>query len=115
MKKVLLFAILLMGCEQKEVAADSLASVAGACSYDGRKTVEVLKNVEAVVEVVENFTFLVPKNDNSKRYIACNLPDNLTNLKKGQIVAFDADVKEIFPNERWAGVPIKITKFTIQE
>jgi hypothetical protein len=30
-------------------------------------------------------------------------------------VAFDADVKEIFPNERWAGLPIKITKFTIQE
>ncbi|MFN3850892.1 MAG: hypothetical protein ACK4NY_15770 [Spirosomataceae bacterium] len=112
MKKVLLFAILLMGCEQKEVAADSLASVAGACSYDGRKTVEVLKNVEAVIQIVENFTFIVPKGDQNKRYLACNLPDN---LKEGQRVAFDADVKEIFPNERWAGVPIKITKFTIQE
>lgn len=111
MKKVLVFAILLMGCEKKEDELSSIASLASDCSYDSRKTVEVLKSTEAAIQIVENFTFIVPKSDQNKRYVACNLPEN---LKEGQGLVFEGEVKEIYPNERWAGTPIKLTKITIK-
>lgn len=109
MKKILLAIILLASACKNEEVASELASIS--CDYDSRKTVEMIKNVEAIIEITQNFTFINHKNDDSKRYIACNLPSD---IKNGQNIVFSAEVKEIYPNERWAGTPIKLTSLTLK-
>jgi hypothetical protein len=78
-------------------------------SVVSRKTIEMIKDVEAVIEITPSFTFINQKNDDSKRYVACNLSND---IKNGQKIVFSAEIKEIFPNERWAGTPIKLTSLT---
>jgi hypothetical protein len=106
MKIFLLSIVILIAACQKENVAE-LSSIS--CEYDSRKTVEVIKNVEAVIEITPSFTFINQKNDDSKRYVACNLSND---IKNGQKIVFSAEIKEIFPNERWAGTPIKLTLLT---
>ena len=76
------------------------------CSVDDRKTVEFIENqvgrFEGNVIITEN---------NRRRFAPCNLPDKYK--KDGLKIIFSGEVKEIYPNERWAGIPLKVTKFKV--
>lgn len=74
------------------------------CSLDERKTVGSVKEQQGKIErlgdsyrIISKDTILVP----------CNLPDAFK--QDGKIILFSGDLKEIYPNERWAGLPFKIT------
>ncbi len=106
--KNIIFSILILSsaCQKEDVATiDSMDC------YSDRKTIETIKDIEAVIEITPSFTFINQKNDNSKRYVACNLSND---IKNGQNIVFSANLKEICPNERWAGQPIVITSMTLK-
>ncbi|HEY9872516.1 MAG TPA: hypothetical protein V6D12_03735 [Candidatus Obscuribacterales bacterium] len=77
------------------------------CTYDDRKTVNTVKNQKGKITLSGGIYVLVTEGTNSIRLGACNLPDAFK--KEGQSVLFSGEVKEIYPNERWAATPFKIT------
>ncbi|MBW4577330.1 MAG: hypothetical protein KME08_18840 [Aphanothece sp. CMT-3BRIN-NPC111] len=87
---------------QRQSVQPSLIS--SECSLDERKTVGSLKEQQGKIErmgdsyrIISKDTILVP----------CNLPDAFK--QDGKIILFSGDLKEVYPNERWAGLPFKIT------
>ncbi|MEM7557235.1 MAG: hypothetical protein AAF378_24735 [Cyanobacteria bacterium P01_A01_bin.84] len=80
------------------------------CNFDSRKTVET---VESQVGRIEGNIIIAPGNtkDNSKRFAPCNLPKKFQ--QDGLMILFSGEVKEIYPHERWAGTPFKITKYKL--
>lgn len=98
------------GCDPKEADPDANA-LEGSCTYDSRKTTRTLSNVKGTVEVTpageETWTDIYVDGDTSTPYCACNLP--LSFAEDGARVVFSADIKEIYPNEKWRCQPIKLT------
>ena len=101
-------------CDSTSVVSDSVKLAS--CDYKDRSTTEKLKEIEATITYLNNegtIIVLVPINDKTNRFVACNLPE-IASKKDGTVVLISADVKEIKPNERWAGTPIEITFLKIK-
>lgn len=81
------------------------------CALDDRKTVQTVKNQKGKVVLVGNTYVLVTEGNNGTRFAACNLPDALKT--DGKAILFSGEVKEIYPTERWAATPFKITAVTV--
>ena len=77
------------------------------CTYGNRRTVDTVKNQKGKVMLIGGVYTILTEGNNGIRFGACNLTDALK--KDGQAVLFSGEVKEIYPNERWAATPFKIT------
>jgi hypothetical protein len=88
-----------------------------ACDFDNRETTNIVNNKTGVVKRLRNSsdltsdlnggTFLIFMEGESVRYAACNLPESA--MKDGMKITFSGEEKEIKPEERWMGRPIKLT------
>ncbi|MBK9257433.1 MAG: hypothetical protein IPM42_18370 [Saprospiraceae bacterium] len=78
--------------------------------FPDRKTQQSVEDRTGKVILIGD-TFLIENQKENIRYAPCNLPDN---LKTEQLtLLFSADLKEIYPNERWMGEPTVLTKVKI--
>ncbi|MFE1747407.1 hypothetical protein [Coleofasciculus sp. H7-2] len=84
-----------------------LAQLSSKCSYDNRKTVETVKNQKGKVTLIGDTYVIVSEGNDGTRYATCNLPDAFK--AEGKAIVFSGEVKEIYPTERWAATPFKIT------
>jgi hypothetical protein len=92
---------------------DGLPGLRLADCHSDRKTVGQLKSVHAKITSEGAEWTLVPIDDDSQRYGACNMVD--FEFEEGQEVVFSANIKEILPNERWAATPIVLTAFDLKK
>jgi hypothetical protein len=79
------------------------------CHID-RKNVSNIVNMEGKMSFLADSWVITLSNDDTQRYLACNLPTQ--EFKEGQIVIFGADVKEIFAHERRFATPCVLTSFS---
>ncbi|MEW5856111.1 MAG: hypothetical protein AB1861_01795, partial [Cyanobacteriota bacterium] len=75
--------------------------------YNTRTTVQTVKNQEGKVTLVGENYVIVTEGTNGTRFVTCNLPDGFKT--EGKAITFSGEVKEIYPNERLVGTPLKIT------
>jgi hypothetical protein len=80
------------------------APIPSECSFDTRKTVGSVKNQQGKIERVGDIYRIVTKDSS---IVPCNLPDAFKQDSK--TILFSGELKEIYPNERWAATPFKIT------
>lgn len=100
-------------CDTASVESDAIKLET--CDDADRATVEKLSNIEATVTYLNNegsIVVIVPDADKTKRFVACNLPEEVSK-KDGTSIILSGNVKEIKPNERWAGTPIEMTTLKI--
>ena len=85
-----------------------------ACDYDSRKTTQLLKEKTGVImsmkdpSGIDQQLYLIQIPNEGIRYTACNLPEELK--ADGMKFTFNAEEKEIFPEERWIAHPMKLTQ-----
>ncbi len=100
--------VLLTGCKTIHMNSnrqgDNLITQAEDCMSD-RKEVKKMTMAQGVIEIINSAPHIFIKEE-STRLIACNNP---ANLKKGDIVIFSANIKEIYPHERRSGTPCVLT------
>jgi hypothetical protein len=80
--------------------------------FADRKTMVTLTNQEGRI-LEQGSLFLIELKVGSDRLAPCNLPEELKS--NGLILILDAKVKEIFPEERWAGQPCVLTKIIVKK
>ncbi len=90
-------------------ANDGLPGLKTDDCYKDRKTVSSVVDVDAKLSMISDQWVMIPINDETQRYGACNMVEFA--FKEGDEVTFTADVKEIAPNERWAFSPCVLKKF----
>lgn len=67
-----------------------------------RKVTSRLNNVKGITVEISDM-ILIEAVDKRARYIFCNIPGQIN--KSGINVLFEADIKEVSPNELWMGSP----------
>ncbi|MEO1432761.1 MAG: hypothetical protein AAFV71_27585 [Cyanobacteria bacterium J06633_8] len=77
------------------------------CAFDDRKTVGTVENKVGRIQRIHDKLYIIIAEDNSGRFAPCNLPDKFK--KDGLKIRFSGDIKEIYPNERWAATLFKLT------
>ena len=82
------------------------------CWFDDRKTVKIINYRVGIIKGGRILTEDNPTNFES-RLSLCSLPEKFR--KDGIKIIFSGEIKEIYPNERWAATPLKITDFDIVE
>ncbi|BAY86271.1 hypothetical protein NIES267_57770 [Calothrix parasitica NIES-267] len=82
------------------------------CWFDDRKTVKIIKDRVGIIKDGSLLTEDNPTNFES-RLSLCSLPEQFR--KDGLKIIFSGEIKEIYPNERWASTPLKITDFEVVE
>ncbi|MBD2744521.1 hypothetical protein [Coleofasciculus sp. FACHB-1120] len=90
-----------------QTSPSKLAQLSSTCTYDDRKTVETVKDKKGKVTLVGETYVIVTEGQDGTRYATCNLPDSFK--AEGKAITFSGEVKEIYPTERWAATPLKIT------
>lgn len=78
--------------------------------HSDRKTTETIKDQSGTILELGDDLWVIALNNsaNNTRYSPCNLTDEWKVSNK--MITFSGKVKEIYPNERWAGTPFVITK-----
>lgn len=109
MYKYLSFAalfLMLFSCDSEQWDEPELAS---AFCYPNRQTVEVIKDQPGTVQQLGDGYFIeIDQASSTMRFAPCNLPED---FKQNNLsVVFSGKQKEIFPNERWAGMPLELIK-----
>jgi|GEM_PF-1684942 hypothetical protein len=108
---VILFAVLACSSDNSPSPETELKS---SCDYDSRKTVSTLINQLGTIRLTlsgnETWVDIFVDGDSNTRYCACNLPNSYSEV--GFRIQFNADVKEIYANEKWRCQPIKLTTLT---
>lgn len=79
------------------------------CAFDSRKTVDTVKNQIGKVRKIHDRLYIIVSKDIGGRFAPCNLPDEFK--KDGLMIRFSGDIKEIYPNERWAATLFKLTDY----
>mgnify|MGYP001053221212 CR=1 FL=1 len=109
MNKYLSFVAIFMfffACDSEEWDEPELAS---AFCFTDRQTIEVIKDQPGVVtKFGDSYHIEITQASSTLRFVPCNLPeyfqqDNLS-------VVFSGKQKEVFANERWAGMPMELIK-----
>ena len=80
------------------------------CAFDSRKTVDNVKNQVGKVRRIHDRLYIIVSKDNG-RFAPCNLSDEFK--KDGLMIRFSGDVKEIYPNERWAATLFKLSDYKL--
>lgn len=81
------------------------------CAFDSRKTVETVENKVGRIQRIHEKLYIIVTEDNRGRFAPCNLPDKFK--KDGLMIRFSGEVKEIYPNERWAATLFKLTDYKV--
>ncbi|TDB61109.1 hypothetical protein [Arundinibacter roseus] len=85
-----------------------------ACAYDSRKTQAMLTNEAGTVKITKNGTDVwtdIVLDSNLTPLCPCNLP--ISAAKDGLRVVITAEVKEIYPNEKWRCQPVKLKEIQV--
>ncbi|BAY82583.1 hypothetical protein NIES267_20650 [Calothrix parasitica NIES-267] len=93
-----------LGLIGKKVKKDSK------CAFDSRKTVDTVKNQVGKIRKIHDRLYIIVSKDNG-RFAPCNLSDEFK--KDGLMIRFSGDVKEIYPNERWAATLFKLSDYKV--
>ncbi|MBV6625952.1 MAG: hypothetical protein KI793_23975 [Rivularia sp. (in: Bacteria)] len=83
------------------------------CAFDDRKTVGTVKNKVGTVRRIHDKLYIIISEDNRSRFAPCNLPDEFK--REGLKIRFSGDIKEIYPNERWAATLFKLTDYKVAD
>ncbi|MDY6901103.1 MAG: hypothetical protein SWZ49_23930 [Cyanobacteriota bacterium] len=94
-----------LGLIGKKVKKDSK------CAFDSRKTVDTVENQLGTVRRIHDKLYIIISEDNRSRFAPCNLPNEFK--KEGLKIRFSGDVKEIYPNERWAATLFKLSDYKV--
>ncbi|AFY56114.1 hypothetical protein Riv7116_3665 [Rivularia sp. PCC 7116] len=94
-----------LGLIGKKVKKDSK------CAFDSRKTVDTVENKVGKVRRIHDRLYIIVSEENRSRFAPCNFPDELK--KDGLMIRFSGDVKEIYPNERWAATLFKLSDYKV--
>jgi hypothetical protein len=84
------------------------------CDFDSRKSVNTLVEQTGIVTKLQDPSrtdaslFVIQMPGEAIRYIACNMPESAK--VDGMKITFDAEVKEIYPEEKWMASPLKLLK-----
>lgn len=97
------------GCAKQPKAQKNNIDLIQDC-YKERKMEMALTDVSAKLEIFGD-DFLIATED--ARYVPCELP--ISFRKNGINILFSGEVKEVYPQERWAGLPIQLTKIRLIE
>ena len=98
-------------CRQKEELLNYHTAILDTNDcFPQRKMVEVISNVKGEIINVAG-EWLIQTDNKETRYVGCNIPESLKT--EGIKIIFDADLKEIYPNERWIGTPAVLKKVLI--
>ncbi|MEL6459061.1 MAG: hypothetical protein AAFQ91_12505 [Cyanobacteria bacterium J06621_15] len=81
------------------------------CAFDSRKTVDTVEKQIGTVRRIHDKLYIIISEDNRSRFAPCNLPDEFK--KEGLKIRFSGDVKEIYPNERWAATLFKLSDYKV--
>ncbi len=81
------------------------------CAFDSRKTVETVENQVGRIQRIHDKLYIIVTEDNRGRFAPCNLPDKFK--QDGLRIVFSGDIKEIYPNERWAATLFKLTDYQV--
>ena len=81
------------------------------CAFDSRKTVDTLEKQVGTVRRIHDKLYIIVSEDNRSQFAPCNLPDKLK--KEGLKIIYSGDIKEIYPNERWAATLFKLTDYKV--
>ncbi|MCJ8282268.1 MAG: hypothetical protein MJK14_21140, partial [Rivularia sp. ALOHA_DT_140] len=65
------------------------------------------------VRRIHDKLYIIITEDNKSRFAPCNLPDKFK--KEGLKIRFSGDVKEIYPNDRWAATLFKLTDYKVMD
>ena len=110
MKKIILpitFIVLSMIVESCSIKSkDGVDGLSLKDCYSDRKNQETISNIEVVIKDIADQLMLTPTKDDSQRYAPCNIPKG---YKNGDKLIVTLTLKEIYPQERWAGSPCLLT------
>ena len=81
------------------------------CAFDSRKTVDTLEKQVGTVRRIHDKLYIIVSEDNRSRFAPCNLPDEFK--KEGLKIIYSGEIKEIYPNERWAATLFKLTDYKV--
>ena len=81
------------------------------CAFDSRKTVETVENQVGRIQRIHDKLYIIVTEDNRGRFAPCNFPNKFK--KDGLRIVFSGEIKEIYPNERWAATLFKLTDYKV--
>lgn len=81
------------------------------CAFDSRKTVGTVENKVGRIQRIHDKLYIIVTEDNSGRFAPCNLPNKFK--KDGLRIQFSGDIKETYPNERWAATLFKLSDYKV--
>jgi hypothetical protein len=103
--------ILVFSCRQKKELLNYQTVIIDTDDcFPQRKMVEVIANVKGEIINLAG-EWLIQSGSGEPRFFVCNIPEALKT--EGFKLIFDAEVKEIYPNERWIGTPAVFKKALI--
>jgi hypothetical protein len=92
-----------LGLIGKKVAKNSK------CAFDSRKTVDTVKNQVGTVRRIHDKLYIIVTENGRGRFAPCNFPNEFK--KDGLKIQFSGDIKEVYPNERWAATLFKLSDY----
>jgi len=75
--------------------------------FNGRKITQTINETEGHIEKHGKTWIIISKTDPVRHYAPCNFPEAFQ--EKDRKIQFSGLEKEVYPNERWAGLPFVIT------
>lgn len=81
--------------------------------YPDRKIISTIKDATGKISKIDNSNFGIQYNGEYNVLLPCNLPVNMQ--KEGLEVKFDGEVKDVKPEEMWAGQPFVLTACKVAE
>lgn len=100
--------LFLLACSVK--AKNGVVGLSTKDCYPERKSIENKMDVFVSVSDVGDNSILILINDDTQRYIPCNLPKG---IKEGDKLKVSFTLKEIQPHERWPGNPCLLTSIDV--
>ncbi len=81
------------------------------CAFDSRKTVEKVENQVGTIQRIHDKLYIIVTEDGRSRFAPCNFPNKFK--QNGLKIRFSGEVKESYPNERWAATLFKLTDYKL--
>ena len=94
------------GSDKKQ--ASKVAALSENDCHSDRKTTDTISNKEGEIFLLDNVNFGINVKGYARPLLPCNLPAALQ--KAGKKIIFSGAIKEIKPEELWAGEPFVLTK-----
>jgi hypothetical protein len=96
--------VTIIACAKQSTAQKNSVELKQDC-YNERKLERVVTDLSAKIEIFGD-EYLIATDD--ARYMPCEVPTAFR--KNGIKIIFSGEVKEVYPHERWAGLPLHLTK-----